>query len=116
MVFRLQPRQQWTEMKLAQWGLSSKAQANNLKVSMTQRNGTLKLLPPSFPVDQRIPPQIVEFDPSTEAWHRLPNPHLTRYHSRPHAWKTDFPFKCPSHKIHQVVGEEARSSYGISFH
>jgi len=32
----------------------------------------------SFPVDQRIPPQIVEFDPSTEAWHRLPNPHITR--------------------------------------
>lgn len=32
----------------------------------------------SFPPDQRIPPQIVEFDPSLEAWHRLPNTHITR--------------------------------------
>merc|ERR1719342_1719071 len=32
----------------------------------------------SFPPDQRIPPQIVEFDPSLEAWHRLPNAQITR--------------------------------------
>jgi len=27
----------------------------------------------SFPPDQQIPPQIVEFDPNSDAWHRLPN-------------------------------------------
>jgi len=26
----------------------------------------------SFPPDQQIPPQIVEFDPNSDAWHRLP--------------------------------------------
>ena len=32
----------------------------------------------SFPPDQRIPPQIVEFDPTVEAWNRLPSAHITR--------------------------------------
>jgi len=32
----------------------------------------------SFPPDQQIPPQIIAFDPTKEAWHRLPNTHITR--------------------------------------
>lgn len=49
----------------------------------------------SFPQDQRIPPQIVEFDPSTEAWHRLPhngagsvgNQGNRRAIQQPHHWE-----------------------------
>jgi len=32
----------------------------------------------SFPPDQQIPPQIVEFDPNSDAWHRLPSSGVQR--------------------------------------
>ena len=35
----------------------------------------LTCCPVSFPPEQEIPPEIVQFDPNNEAWSRLPGPH-----------------------------------------